>query len=100
MSSRPNFRPQGLKRWCLADEGGFMNVAVLGSGIVGQVLGSGLVRHGQQVKMGTRNHQAEEVKKWLDKTPRASAVNFVDAAQFGEIIVLSILGRIADKVIE
>lgn len=77
-----------------------MNVAVLGSGIVGQVLGSGFVKHGHQVKMGTRDPQAEEVRKWLDKTPRASAGNFVDAAQFGEIIVLSILGRIADKVIE
>ena len=77
-----------------------MKVAVLGSGIVGQVLGSGFVKHGHQVKMGTRDPQAEEVRKWLDKTPGASAGNFVDAAQFGEIILLSILGRIVDKVIE
>jgi predicted dinucleotide-binding enzyme len=77
-----------------------MKVAVLGSGIVGQALGSGFVEHGHQVMMGTRDPQGEEVREWLGKTMQASAGKFVEAVQFGEIIVLSVLGRVVDKVIE
>ena len=77
-----------------------MKVAVLGSGIVGQTLGSGFVKHGHQVMMGTRNRDGEEALKWCAKEPQASAGTFADAASFGEIIVLCVLGRIVEKVIE
>jgi predicted dinucleotide-binding enzyme len=77
-----------------------MKVAVLGSGIVGQTLGSGFVKHGHQVMMGTRNRDSEEALKWCAKEPQASVGTFADATSFGEIIVLCVLGRIVDKVIE
>ena len=77
-----------------------MKVAVLGSGIVGQVLSSGFVKHGHQVMMGTRHPNADDVRKWLAQTSGASAGTFADAARFGEVIVLAVLGRIVDKVIE
>jgi predicted dinucleotide-binding enzyme len=77
-----------------------MNIAVLGSGVVGQVLGSGFAKHGYQVMMGTRDPGAEEVRKWLAKTPQGSAGTFAEATCFGEILVLCVLGRIVDKVIE
>ena len=77
-----------------------MKVGVLGSGIVGQVLGAGFVKHGHQVMMGTRKPQDEEVRNWLGKTPGASAGTFAEAAKFGDVIVLAVLGRIVDSVIQ
>lgn len=50
--------------------------------------------------MGTRNSDSEEFRRWCKKEPRASGGTFADAAQFAEIIVLCVLGRIVDKVIE
>jgi len=77
-----------------------MKVGVLGSGIVGQVLGMGFAKHGHQVMMGTRNPSDQDVQNWLAKTPGASAGTFADAARFGEFLVLVVLGRVVEKVIE
>jgi predicted dinucleotide-binding enzyme len=77
-----------------------MKVGVLGSGIVGQALGSDFVRHGHEVMMGTRNSESEEVRRWCAKETRAAGGAFADATRFGEIIVLCVLGRIVDRVIE
>ncbi len=77
-----------------------MKVGVLGSGIVGQTLGAGFNKHGHEVMMGTRNPGEEAIKDWLAKTRGASAGTFAEAARFGELVVLAVLGRIADKVIE
>jgi 8-hydroxy-5-deazaflavin:NADPH oxidoreductase len=49
--------------------------------------------------MGTRDPKSEEVRKWLTETPGASAGTFSEAAEFGEFIVLAVLGRIVEKVI-
>lgn len=76
-----------------------MKVGVLGSGIVGQTLGAGFVKHGHQVMMGTRDPSGEEVRNWLAKTPGASAGTFAEAARFGDVVVLAVLGRIVEKVI-
>src|SRR5579883_2540219 len=76
-----------------------MKVGVLGSGIVGQVLGAGFLRNGHQVVMGTRDPGAEQVQKWLGQTPGASAGTFAEAASFGEFVVLAVLGRVVENVI-
>lgn len=81
-------------------KGDFMRVGILGSGIVGQALGSGFLKHGHEVMMGTRNSDSEEVRRWCKKEQRSSSGTFADTARFGEIIVLCVLGRIVDKVIE
>ena len=77
-----------------------MKVGILGSGLVGQTLGAGFVKHGHQVFMGTRNPDDEDVRKWVAATKGASAGTFAEAAAFGELLVLVVLGRIVDKVIE
>jgi predicted dinucleotide-binding enzyme len=77
-----------------------MKVGVLGSGIVGQVLAAGFLKHGHQVIMGTRDPKGKEVQEWVAKTPGASAGTFAEATRFGDVVVLAVLGRIADKVIE
>ena len=50
--------------------------------------------------MGTRDPNDKEVREWLAQTPGASAGSFADAAQFAEVIVLVVLGRIVDKLID
>lgn len=76
-----------------------MQVGILGSGIVGQVLGAGFAAHGHQVMMGTRNPKAALVQSWVAKTKRASAGTFAQAAQFGDLVVLAVLGRVVEEVI-
>lgn len=77
-----------------------MKIGILGSGVVGHTLGAGFVRYGHTVKMGSRTAQSPEAHAWVAQTPGTSAGTFADAAQFGEIAVLAVQGRIADKVVE
>ncbi len=76
-----------------------MKVGVLGSGGVGKVLGAGFASYGNQVMMGTRRQHDPEVQRWVEKTPHASAGTFAEAAAFGELLVLAVLGRAAEEVI-
>jgi 8-hydroxy-5-deazaflavin:NADPH oxidoreductase len=77
-----------------------MKVAILGSGDVGQVLGAGFLKQGHQVMMGTRDPKKKEVANWVAETPGATAGTFADAASFGEVIVLAVLGKAVEPVIQ
>ncbi len=77
-----------------------MNVGILGTGDVGQVLGGGLAALGHQVKMGTRDPGGDKVRAWVAKNgARASAGTFAEAAAFGEILVLATLWSGTENVI-
>jgi 8-hydroxy-5-deazaflavin:NADPH oxidoreductase len=78
----------------------YMKVAILGSGDVGQTLGAGFLKHGHQVMMGTRNPKKEEVVNWVKETPGATAGTFAEAASFGELIVLAVLGKAVESVVQ
>jgi 8-hydroxy-5-deazaflavin:NADPH oxidoreductase len=77
-----------------------MKVGILGSGVVGQALGAGFLKYGHEVTMGTRNPNSEEVRTWLSVQPKASAGTFADAARFGDVVVLAVLGRAVAQVIQ
>jgi predicted dinucleotide-binding enzyme len=77
-----------------------MKVAILGSGEVGQTLGAGFLKHGHQVMMGTRDPKKEEVANWVAQTPGATAGTFAEAAGFGEVIVLAVLGKVVEQVVQ
>ena len=65
-----------------------MKIAVLGTGMVGDTIGSKLIELGHEVKMGSRTAGNEKAKAFVDKhKERASAGTFSDAAAFGEIII-------------
>jgi hypothetical protein len=69
-----------------------MKVGVLGSGVVGQVLGAGFVSRGHEVKLGTREPGKDTVKAWVAKNgAKASAGTFEETAKFGELLVLATL---------
>jgi predicted dinucleotide-binding enzyme len=63
---------------------------MLGSGPVGQALGTGFAKEGHEVKLGTRKPDDGKVAQWTKQAgPKASAGTFADAARFGELAVLA-----------
>jgi predicted dinucleotide-binding enzyme len=77
-----------------------MKVGVIGSGIVGQVLAAGFLKHGHEAMLGTRDPKKPEVKKWVAETLGSKAGTFAEAAKFGELIVLATAGKVAESAIE
>ena len=64
-----------------------MKIAVLGTGTVGNTIGSRLIELWHAVMMGSRTADNEKVKAFFDKHGRyASAGTFADAAAISDII--------------
>jgi predicted dinucleotide-binding enzyme len=64
-----------------------MRIAVLGTGMVGQTIGSKLVELGHEVRMGSRTAGGEKAAAWVAAAgERASEGTFEDAAAFGELV--------------
>ena len=69
-----------------------MRIGILGTGEVGQALGTGFVARGHEVKLGSRDASNEKGKAWSAKHgAKASSGTFADAASFGEVLVLCTL---------
>ena len=63
-----------------------MKIAVLGTGAVGQTIGSKLVALGHEVKLGSRSATHDKGLQWLKSVGvGASLGTFLDAASFGEL---------------
>lgn len=67
-----------------------MRVGIIGSGQVGQTIGSGLAERGHSVMLGSRDPGKPEVTEWAERT-RARAGTFAEVAGYGEMIVLATL---------
>jgi predicted dinucleotide-binding enzyme len=64
-----------------------MKIAVFGTGMVGNAIGTKLVQLGHEVKMGSRTANNEKAAKWVQSAGgNASQGTFADAAAFGELI--------------
>ncbi|KFA87808.1 NADPH-dependent F420 reductase [Archangium violaceum] len=64
-----------------------MKIAVLGTGMVGETIGSKLVALGHEVKMGSRSATNEKAAAWVKKAgAKASQGTFADATAFGELL--------------
>jgi hypothetical protein len=67
-----------------------MQVGILGSGGVAQALGTGFLKLGHDVKLGSR--EPKKLQAWLDKAgKRASAGSLEDTARIADIAVLATL---------
>jgi 8-hydroxy-5-deazaflavin:NADPH oxidoreductase len=65
-----------------------MRIAVLGTGVVGTTLGSGLVRAGHEVRLGSRTSGNEKAVAWVAQTGEgAGEGTFADAAAWSEVVV-------------
>lgn len=72
---------------------------VLGSGVVGETLADGLLRHGHSVMRGSRD--ASKLKPWLAGAGiNASVGSFAEAAQYAEVVVLAVKGTAAVSALE
>src|SRR6185369_2326268 len=77
-----------------------MKIGVLGSGIVGQVLATGAMKHGHSAMLGTRDPKKPEAQKWLAENAGGQVGTFEQAAQFADLVVLATLGRVAENALE
>ncbi len=74
-------------------------IGIIGSGIVGRTLGSGFLKHGYQVMLGTS--EKSKLAEWEKGAgPLAHIGSFADAAAFGDIIVLAVKGTVVKNVLK
>ncbi|HOX24271.1 MAG TPA: NAD(P)-binding domain-containing protein [Candidatus Krumholzibacteria bacterium] len=74
-----------------------MKIGILGSGDVARALAGGFHKYGHSVKFGTR--ESAKLAGWVDEHAGATAGSFAEAAQFGEVVVLSVKGTAAADVL-
>jgi predicted dinucleotide-binding enzyme len=74
-----------------------MKVGILGSGDVAKALAGGFLKHGHDVMMGTRT--PAKLADWTTQHPSGRTGSFADAAQFGDVIVLAVKGKVAAQVL-
>lgn len=73
-----------------------MRIAVLGTGMVGEAIGTRLVGLGHEVRMGSRTADNESAREWVAETgARASQGTFADAAAWAELSFLCVKGDAA-----
>jgi len=70
-------------------------IGVVGSGIVGQTLANGFVRHGYAVMIGT-NTPAKRDELNAKTNEKVSVGSFDETARFGEMVVLAVKGTAAE----
>jgi predicted dinucleotide-binding enzyme len=75
-----------------------MKVGIIGSGDVAKTLGSGFLKHGHQVTLGTRT--PGKLEEWKKTNSMARTGTFADAASFGDVVVLAVKGRAAAQALE
>ena len=74
-----------------------MKIGIMGSGDVAKALGSGFIRHGHDVRMGTRT--PAKLAEWSAQNPKARITGVAEAAEFGEVVVLAVKGTAASDVL-
>ena len=70
-----------------------MNIGIIGSGVVAQTLGTGFLKHGHSVMLGTR--EAAKLADWSKANPQGRVGSFAEAAQTAEVVVLAVKGGVA-----
>lgn len=74
-------------------------IGIIGSGIVARTLGTGFLRHGYEVTIGTRD--AGKLAEWHKSDgAKATVGSFADAARNADIIVLAVAGRVAESALD
>ena len=70
-----------------------MKIGVFGSGIVGQTLAAGFLKHGYETMIGTRD--PAKLADWSRANPKARLGSFAETVAFGETLVLAVKGTVA-----
>ncbi len=76
-----------------------MKIGIIGSGGVAQTLGAAYAEKGHEVKLGSRD--SGKLAEWVEKTRNGvSAGSFAEAAEFGKVVFLGVLGTAAGEALE
>jgi predicted dinucleotide-binding enzyme len=71
-------------------------LAIFGTGVVGNAIGTKLIQLGYKVMMGSRTAANDKALSWVDANGKhASTGTFADAAKYGEIVFNCTKGEIA-----
>jgi hypothetical protein len=73
-------------------------IGIIGSGIVGQTLATGFLKHNYFVMIGSGT--PSKLSEWQEKNPKGKAGGFQDVIEFAEILVLAIKGNAAEDFIK
>ncbi len=71
-------------------------IGIIGSGVVGQTLAKGFLKHGYEVMIGTRN-TAQSAEWDFPERDALRVGSFSEAAAFGNTIVLAVKGKVAKE---
>jgi predicted dinucleotide-binding enzyme len=78
-----------------------MKLGILGTGMVGEALGTKFVQLGHEVKMGSRTATNEAATKWSQAhCAKTSNGTFADSAKFGEVVFVCLKGDITLDVVK
>ena len=66
-----------------------LKIGVLGSGIVGRVLGAAFAKEGHPVMLGSRNTAKHEILDWVEENPGVITGSFANTAAYADIIVIA-----------
>jgi predicted dinucleotide-binding enzyme len=76
-----------------------VKIGVIGSGVVGQVLADGFLRHGYEVMRGSRD--PAKLSAWKASAgAKAQVGTFAHTARFGELVALAVKGTAAVGAVE
>ena len=74
-------------------------VGVLGSGVVGETLANGLLKHGHEVMRGSR--EPSKLADWQKGAgAKASIGTFAETAKFGDMLVLAVKGNASESALD
>lgn len=85
--------------WALGGENVSRKIGIIGSGIVGETLANGFIKHGYQVTIGTNTPDKRDGLR-ARTNGQAIVGTFEDAATFGEMVVLATKGSAAEAALK
>jgi predicted dinucleotide-binding enzyme len=74
-----------------------LKVSVLGSGVVGETLANGFLKHGYEVMRSSRD--PSKLSEWKTQSPQGKVGTFEEGARFGDIVVLAVKGTAAESLV-
>lgn len=77
-----------------------MKIGIIGSGIVGRVLGTAFLKEGHQVMLGTRDTAKDEVVNWKAENAGGQTGTFAETAAFAEMAVIATGGTVTESALQ
>ena len=77
-----------------------MRIGIIGSGNVGSSLANGLVRHGHDVMLGTRDLAKPAVLEFVEASDgRGRSGTYAEAARYGDIVITAYPGSLVEETV-